>query len=438
MIPPGAPGGGNDNEEQLFNERRPSVTCVAWRPDGLMFAIGHEDGCLSFASVEDELPVEIRTIQRAAVHKTTEADLFGWNAQGQSGQRQIANREPIFKLAWSGYPEETILGRAAAAWSAGSPDPASNTNSARSQEQQNVSGTTLTILGGLLPHDPAGLHVFEFPNYVATASTTTHSGNISLAMREALQASVSPVAHHLYPTSTPPEDFLLLPRNSPYYSNTYDPIAVLITTGTDSRHPVLPAAHASRGIEAWSFPPSISRAPRALRLPSALGWAGGATCASAQLINVPTLTYRRMMHQFEIDDENDDRLPLSGGKAFSKSRPSNSHLRQPDDNLYRILVTAHIDLVVRFWDVSSHLLRPRKSNDPTSSQAQLDSEYPRPLPHLDWNIKETLLDPTAYDLAASRLLNERPWELELDKISVAAETLEVAASLTTGEVIISR
>lgn len=37
VVPPGAPGGGNDPEELLFAERRPGVTCLAWRPDGATF-----------------------------------------------------------------------------------------------------------------------------------------------------------------------------------------------------------------------------------------------------------------------------------------------------------------------------------------------------------------------------------------------------------------
>lgn len=35
-LPPGAPGGGNDEEEKLFSERRLNVTCLAWRPDGML------------------------------------------------------------------------------------------------------------------------------------------------------------------------------------------------------------------------------------------------------------------------------------------------------------------------------------------------------------------------------------------------------------------
>jgi syntaxin-binding protein 5 len=34
VLPPGAPGSGNDEEDLLFTERRLSVSCLAWRPDG--------------------------------------------------------------------------------------------------------------------------------------------------------------------------------------------------------------------------------------------------------------------------------------------------------------------------------------------------------------------------------------------------------------------
>lgn len=67
VVPPGAPGGGNDTQETLFMERRAPVTCLAWRPDGLVFAAGMEDGTIGFASLEDEMPIMIRTLERADV-----------------------------------------------------------------------------------------------------------------------------------------------------------------------------------------------------------------------------------------------------------------------------------------------------------------------------------------------------------------------------------
>lgn len=415
---------------------------------GLVFAVGHEDGCLSFASVADELAIDIRTIERASVNKTTEEDLFGWQRQGD-GQKKLSGREPVFKLTWSGFPEETMLSRAAAAWNGPggsaptSPTPTSPTfsPSPSSSAAPAPGATILTILGGLLPSDPSGLHLLEFPAYVAPAlaPTTTSKGNIPAPTRDALKASLTPISHHLYPTATPPEDFLLLPRNSPYYSNSYDPTALLITTGTNPRFPVLPSAQASRGIEAWSFPPSLSHAPISLRLPVSLSWAGAGTCTSIECINVPTLSYRRMIHQFDMEDEMADRLPLRGGKAWPETRPFRQGLTPPVDNMPRVLVSSHVDLTVRFWDLSSHLLlAPKAAPGSTLLDGKLSKEYPRPLRHLDFSVGDVLKDQRSSGLEAARLWRERPWELEIETVSLAEETMELAVMLSTGDVIIAR
>ena len=94
VIPPGAPGGGNDPDENILEERRLKPTCLAWRGDGLVFAVGTEEGCIAFCSVEDENTLTIRTIERADVHKMTEEDLFG----AHGGGRRLTGREPVFKV----------------------------------------------------------------------------------------------------------------------------------------------------------------------------------------------------------------------------------------------------------------------------------------------------------------------------------------------------
>lgn len=76
-------------------ERRAPVTCLSFRPDGtssfilffprlqkkqftyplprtgLVFAAGMEDGTIGFASLEDEMPIMIRTLERADVVRST-------------------------------------------------------------------------------------------------------------------------------------------------------------------------------------------------------------------------------------------------------------------------------------------------------------------------------------------------------------------------------
>ncbi|GAA6001980.1 hypothetical protein JCM10207_003022 [Rhodosporidiobolus poonsookiae] len=436
VVPPGAPGGGNDTQDELFMERRSPVTCLAWRPDGLLFAAGHEDGTISFASTEDEMPLMIRTLERADVNKTTEEDLFGM------GQRQPANREPIFRLAWSGFPEETYLDRASAAFGGmkGPASPTIPTSPTLTEQTSDLhGGTVLTVLGGLLPADPTGIHALELPAYAPpTASGTGKPGNLSLPVREALRASISPVAHHLYPTAAPPEDFIVLPRSSPHYGSTYDPIALLVTSGRDPRFPVLAAPHSSNNIEAFTFPPSSTRAPRPLSLPTALSFAGKETCSNAQIVTVSGLPYRQLLHQFEVSDELGERLPLRGGSAFPLPRPSRTRGPSPSsaDQPPRLLLTTHTDLTVRVWDISTHLGWGRKVDE--AADPAILHEFPRPLRHLDVDLKAALSDPRTADLAAARLFKSRPWELELDKVSLGEENVEVAVSLSTGDVVVFR
>ncbi|KAH9466917.1 hypothetical protein Pst134EB_001959 [Puccinia striiformis f. sp. tritici] len=66
IIPPGAIGGSSDpNDPSIFEDRRPKVNCLCFRPDGLMIAAGYSDGCIAFWSINDgEIPVTVRTIDR--------------------------------------------------------------------------------------------------------------------------------------------------------------------------------------------------------------------------------------------------------------------------------------------------------------------------------------------------------------------------------------
>ena len=329
-----------------------------------MFAAGHEDGCLSFAFCSDEMAVTIRTIQRVDVHKTTEEDLFGWTAQGKIGERHSLGREPIFRLAWSGFPEESYLTLASYTWNAAPAatpplSPAGSRLDPPSFDRTYFGGgTVLTILGGLLPSDPFGIHTFDFPPYVppATKNAVSASGNIPAPLRQALKDSITPLAHNIYPTDSPPEDFLLLPRTSPHYGMAFDPSSILITTSINPALPVLPSSYASHGIEAWSFPPTAFHSPKPLRLPGPLNWSGIGTTTSIEIYSVPILSYRRLVHQFDRSNDLAALLPLGGGKARPSMRTNMPSARFSEDQVPRILVSSHVDLSVRFWDVSTQLL----------------------------------------------------------------------------------
>lgn len=172
-------------------ERRLRVSCLAWRPDGQMFAVGHDDGCISFCAVNEEYPIAVRTIEREDVSKATEEDLFGW--QG----RTAPVREPIFRLSWSTFAEEGVFDRIRVGVMGNSPDPSTSAPASPSLEVTPGS-TYLAILGGLVAGDPTGVHVFEYPRFEPPPRNATGGQN-----REAFKKSLEVQHHHVYPSVRP-------------------------------------------------------------------------------------------------------------------------------------------------------------------------------------------------------------------------------------------
>lgn len=127
----------------------------------------------------------------------------------------LSTREPIFKLAWSGF---------------------SNSKDPRGGE------TALTILGGLNRGDGSGLTTLWFPAFNpsappsdSTASTT--QSNLHPFMIDAIRQSLAEKHSYLYSTDTPVQDFYLIPRDSPHFNYSYDAHAILmlVETGQDER-----------------------------------------------------------------------------------------------------------------------------------------------------------------------------------------------------------
>lgn len=181
LLPPGAVGGSDEQDPNLFSDRRPNVTCLAWRPDALVFCVGHEDGCLSFWDVQDgDKPLQVRTMDRTDVNSASDRagfsdlvliklDVAVANAEqlfAASESSDSANppafRQPIFALTWSGFSEEGFLDK----WSssvrtaAGSGPVIPKTSEDSDAESPGI--TALTILGGLLPNDAIGIHCLVF------------------------------------------------------------------------------------------------------------------------------------------------------------------------------------------------------------------------------------------------------------------------------------
>ncbi|KAH9466929.1 hypothetical protein MJO28_000486 [Puccinia striiformis f. sp. tritici] len=399
IIPPGAIGGSSDpNDPSIFEDRRPKVNCLCFRPDGLMIAAGYSDGCIAFWSINDgEIPVTVRTIDRENVFT------FDWEEPADTPVSQtipspkFSKREPIFRLAWSNS-------------SAGP----SNDSNKPDKNDLAKDGSKLVILGGLLVNDPRGVHVLHFPKYHLNVKPTSE---IDSDTRSALKGSVASVGRTVYLTEDIPDDFLLIPRKSPYFDGAEDPVAILISSTWSRKHDWLNSGHftinddhshsSGRTVHGYSFPPNISKEPREFLLPASFDWIGSKSILTSQLFDLSEVAYQFLRSsntdtstQLQPDPPNP--LPLRGGHA--KASPLIAAALQDDhqqasmvldefSNKHRMLVTIHMDYKIRFWDFSPALLLPRarNSSDPDNPQLQdkttqhdsdLKADFPRRLEHL--------------------------------------------------------
>lgn len=134
---------------------------------------GHMDGCISFWSVDEEdKPLDVRTVDRAGVHKVDFEAFAAAAALEPSDSVLHLTYEPIYKLEWT--PKF--------------PGPNFATPS---------KGSYLTVLGGRRPTAPPGIPCMYFPAFVAPPNTTVSAEGLDSnpALRDALVASVTPTAY---------------------------------------------------------------------------------------------------------------------------------------------------------------------------------------------------------------------------------------------------
>ncbi|KAI0322973.1 WD40-repeat-containing domain protein [Amylostereum chailletii] len=189
LIPAGAPGGAGYTDPDLLKHRRPSVTSITIHPSGHLFVVGHIDGSIAFWAVEDDSqPLLVRTLDDIDV-QIVDGDKLDEYLPGADGPpKHHEPREPIFKLAWSGYPNST--------------DP-------RGGE------TSLIILGGQFGRDPSGVNVLWLPAFNPSEPPTMANSEESLHphFRKAMRVSLDPSNAHFYPTPGLTQDFVLIPRS---------------------------------------------------------------------------------------------------------------------------------------------------------------------------------------------------------------------------------
>lgn len=188
-----------------------------------MLVTGHVDGSVVFWAVEDEdkplLAITLDGTQDVNMVNAEEMDaaLSGTHAKHHNAL------EPIFKLAWSGFDNST--------------DPRGG-------------DTVLSVLGGLGQKELPGVTAILLPPFSPPEPPVQAVPGTTLdpSFRKALRQTVVPKDMHCYSTVGVPQDFLLLPREQPHYSGSWDPVAILLLSDAEKD---------ARAIEAYQFPPPL-------------------------------------------------------------------------------------------------------------------------------------------------------------------------------------
>ena len=287
---------------------------MAVHPTGHFFAVGYTDGSVAFWAVEDEdQPLLVKTLDTDDVNVVDTQKLDRLLSSPGLANAE-SSREPVFKLSWSGFPNSS--------------DPRGGR-------------TTFSVLGGLNANEPPGLTVFELSAFNPTDPPATPSdppNPLDPHFRNAMRESLFPLKTYFYSTQDIVQDYLLIPRDNPHYSGTFDPVAIIVMIGPDTN---------TRSLTAFEFPPPAfkedeahntersastvdpdklaneleatlrslmeSTEPQRLRMPFTL------CTGAADLINAHLLTVDRKTHETLITnlDQGIPRLNLAGGDAWA-------------------------------------------------------------------------------------------------------------------------
>ena len=332
QLPRGAPGG--DSDPSAINiARTPALTQAVWHPTGTFILTGHEDGSLVFWDPKDGRVVMARTLQDTNVDKPG----VGSISLG-STPSTFAFKAPLFKIAWCA--------------------------------NQDPDDTGIIIAGGAPTTLPSkGLTFFELgrtPVY-ATSSWQVLTNHFE-----------SPKRQRILPTPPNAEvvDFCLIPRSSPHFAGTHDPIAVL-------------ALLSSGEVITLSFPSGLPISPTNqlhLSMTFVHPFASHAFLAPIERGRWLGMTERRAQGPLILKGGAEAKHPL---KRFESRN---------------IIQTAHADGTVRLWD-SGH-------GDEIENEALLQIDLTRAVGRQD--------------------------DVNIIQISLAGATGELAVGLKSGEVVVFR
>ncbi|KIY50420.1 hypothetical protein FISHEDRAFT_39094 [Fistulina hepatica ATCC 64428] len=427
ILSPGAPGGAGYGAHDILHHRRPAVTALAIHPAGHFFAVGYVDGSIAFWAVEDEEnPLLVRTLDTDDVHLADPVKLeahMALTVSGESGTKE--DREPIFKLTWSGFANST--------------DPRGG-------------ATALTILGGSSApgSQSAGLVTLQFPPF-NPVEAPKESGTLDPIIRNAMKESLTPIKSHDYITSNIVQDFLLIPRDNPHLSGSFDPEAVLM---------LIEGLGDTRVVEAYEFPPpsfmeshrlaqvdaecksdedkkdqtttemlaatldemTIVEEPHRLQIPLPLNHAA-AGLLGGRLYQIEASSLSTLV---EGSDTYPYSLRLRGGVAWCDELEANERTHNKYQ-AHRLLVAYHKDYTIQFEDMSPQLLLP-------ASGMPLSRSFPNPLPHLTINLGPLIVDSSVFSkLSPAFRENSR-----ISGVDFALESLECAIAFQSGEIAVAQ
>ncbi|KAL8810931.1 MAG: hypothetical protein Q9200_002205 [Gallowayella weberi] len=331
-LPPGAPGG--DSDPTATNIRRyPRLTQAVWHPTGTFVLTGHEDSSLVVWDPKDGRRILARTIQATTVDEPGNVAASRGATPGT-----FALKCPLFRIAWC--------------------------------SKENPDDTGILIAGGTPTTSmEKGITFFDLgqtPNY-ATSSWQMLSQHFE-----------KPKLQHTLPTPPNAEviEFCLIPRRSPHYAGSHDPIAVIVLL-------------ASGELLALSFPSG-----HAINSVNQLHVSLSFVYPFINHIDLAYIERTRWLGMVECRSKGP---PILKGGAEAK----HSIMRYANRN---ILQAAHADGTVRMWDIGH--------GDEIENQRMLHVDVARAVGRSD--------------------------NVEISRMSTAGATGELAVGLRTGEVAIFR
>ncbi|KAI5842507.1 lethal giant larvae like, C-terminal-domain-containing protein [Morchella snyderi] len=335
-LPPGAPGADTERGT-IYSLRRPNVVEALWHPTGTFVCTTHDDSCLAIWDPKDGRIVQSRTTTDSYVHlpgTPPSADMFGAGGDGDV----VSIRQPLFKVAWC---------------STNNPDETSILIAGGNQSSMPVKGMTLWDLG-------------VTPNML-TSSYQIISDYFA-----------SPKRQRCLPTPIDVDvvDFCLVPRTSPHYAGSHDPMAII-------------ALLSSGELTTLRFPDGQPLSPATILHPSLSLCHPFATYANLSAIN-----RQRWLGMVEKRDK--PKEMIVGGIEHPKP------LRRYENRT--VVQTAHTDGTVKIWDLG---------------------------------LGDEIENGDMMEVDLGQVL-QRGVDLKIESVSMAGATGEMAVGMETGEVVIYR